>query len=64
MVFAHKPAFFDLHELECRLLAPRIAFQKLMQASGGKQLKILGNVVNVPADVSNRVRILPWLQSY
>lgn len=63
MVFPHKPAFFDLNELECRLLAPRIAFQKLMQAPRGKQLKIHGNVVNVPADVSNTVRILPRLQS-
>lgn len=33
-----------------------------MQAPGGKQLKIHGNVVNVPADVSNTVRILSWLQ--
>ena len=33
-----------------------------MQAPGGKQLKIHGNVVNVAADVSNTVRILSWLQ--
>lgn len=63
MVFPHKPAFFDLNELECRLLALRIAFQKLMQAPRGKQLKIHGNIVNVPADVSNTVRILPRLPS-
>ena len=36
MVFPDKPDFFDLNELECRLLAPRIAFQKLMQAPRGK----------------------------
>lgn len=55
MVFPEKPTFFDLNELECRLLAPRIAFQKLMQAPRGKQLKIHGNVVNVPADVCSTV---------
>ena len=27
MQFASKPQFFDLNELECRLLAPRLAFQ-------------------------------------
>ena len=63
MVFPNKPTFFDLNELECRLLAPRIAFQKLMQAPRGKQLKIHGNVVNVPADVVNTVSMLPWLPS-
>ena len=63
MVFPPKPIFFDLNELECRLLAPRIAFQKLMQVSRGKQLKIHGNIVNVPADVTNTVAMLPWLPS-
>ena len=63
MVFPNKPKFFDLNELECGLLAPRIAFQKLMQAPRGKQLKIHGNVVNVPADVVNTVSMLPWLPS-
>ena len=32
MQFPPKPALFDLNELECRLIAPRLAFQKLMQA--------------------------------
>ena len=63
MIFPQKPSFFDLNELECRLLAPRIAFQKLMQAPRGKQLKIHGNIVNVPADVSHTVSILPRLPS-
>lgn len=53
--------FFDLNELECRLLAPRLAFQKILQAPRGNQLKIKGNVVNVPADVSNTVNNLPRL---
>ena len=47
MVLPHKPAFFDLNELECRLLAPKIAYQKLMQAPRGKQLKIHGNVNDI-----------------
>ena len=61
MSFPLKPDFFDLNELECRLLAPRLAFQKLMQAPRGNQLKIKGNVVNVSADVNNTVNILPRL---
>ena len=61
MFFPVKPDFFDLNELECRLLAPRLAFQKLMQAPRGNQLKIQGNVINVPADVNNTVNILPRL---
>ena len=52
---------FDLKELECRLLAPRIAFEKIMQAPRGKHLKISGNIVNVPADVVNTVTMLPRL---
>lgn len=36
--------FFVLNELECKILAPRIAFQKLMKAPEGKQLKIYRNV--------------------
>ena len=36
-------------------------FQKIMQAPRGKQLKIKGNVVNVPAGVSNTVNMLPRL---
>ena len=61
MSFPLKPDFFDLNELECRLLALRLAFQKLMQAPRGNQLKIKGNIVNVPADVNNTVNVLPRL---
>ena len=61
MQFPVKPDFFDLNELECRLLAPRLAFQKIMQAPRGQQLKINGNVVNVPADVNSTVNMLPRL---
>ena len=63
MVWHFQSNFFDLNELECRLLAPRIAFQKLMQAPRGRQLKIYGNIVNVPADVTHTVSVLPRLQN-
>jgi len=61
MKFPNKPAFFDLIELEYRLLASRLAFQKLMQAPRGKQFKINGNIVYVPVDVTNSVSLLPRL---
>ena len=48
MKFPEKPYSLYLNELECRLLAPRLAFQKILQAPRGKQIKINGNVVNVP----------------
>ena len=63
MQFPVKREFFDLNELECRLLALRLAFQKLMQAPRGRQFKIHGNVVNVPAEVSDTVNMLPRLPS-
>ena len=63
MQFPEKPAFFYLNELECRLLAPRLAFQKIMQAPRGKQLKIQGNIVNVPAAVVSTISMLPRLPS-
>ena len=61
MKFAEKPSFFDVNELECRLIAPRLAFQKIFQAPKGGQLKITDNVVNVPADVNSTVNMLPRL---
>ncbi len=39
MLFPVKPEFFYLNELECRLLAPRLACQKLMQALEVNNLK-------------------------
>ena len=63
MVFRETPDFFHLTELECSLLAAIIAFQKLMQAPTGRQIKIDGNIVNVPAAVTNMVSMLPQLQS-
>ena len=61
MQFPHKPALSDLNELECRLLSLRITLKKLMQAPRGKQLNIHGNIVNVPADVSSIISMLPLL---
>ena len=46
MQFPPKPAFLDLNELECRLLAPRLTFQANASPKG-EQLKINGNIVNV-----------------
>ena len=63
MQFPVKPECFDLNELECRLLAPRLAFKKLMQAPRRRQFKIHGNVLNVPAEVSDTVNMLPRLPS-
>ena len=58
IVFPEKPESFDLNQLEWRLIAPRLAFLKLMQAPRGKQFKINGNV---PADIVNTVNTLPRL---
>ena len=51
----------DLTELEWRLLSPRLVFEKLQEAPRGKQMKIYGNIVNVPANVVNTVSVLPRL---
>ena len=61
MQFPEKPSFFYLNELDCRLIAPRLAFQKIFQAPRGGQLTITGNIVNVPADVNSTVNMLPRL---
>ena len=59
MIFSEKTDFFDLNKLECRLLAPRIAFQKLMQAPRGRQLRTLYipkfTVFNLSIE-----KIMPW----
>ena len=41
------------------MLSLQIAFMKIFEAAVGKQLKIHGNVVNVPADVCTTVNTLP-----
>ena len=61
MAFPHKPENLDLTELEWRLVSPRLVFEKLYEAPRGKQMKICGNIVNVPANVVNTVSVLPRL---
>ena len=49
----------DLHQLEWRLVSPRIPFMKVFAAPRGGQKKIRGNVVNVPCDTVNTFQVLP-----
>ena len=53
----------DTCQLEWRFVSPRLIFQKLQEALRGKQLRINGNVVNVPADVAHTATLLPRLPS-
>ena len=62
LAFPKKPVKMDLHQLEWRLLAPRIVFMKIHQAPMGKQFKLKGSVVNVVANVANTVNSLPRTQ--
>ena len=55
MQFPRKSSFFDLNELECGLIAPQLAFQKIFQVPRGGQLKISSN------DVNSTVSMLPRL---
>ena len=48
---------------EWRLLSPRLAFMQIHEAAVGKQLRIHGNVVCVPADVCTTVNNLPRTSS-
>ena len=60
MSFPKKPqALHDLHDLEWRLISPRLAFMKIHAAPRGGQKKIMGNVVNIPADIVTTVKSLP-----
>ena len=61
MSYPYKPENLDLTELEWRLVSPRLVFEKLHEAPRGKQMKIYGNIVNVPANVVNTVSVLPRL---
>ena len=49
----------DLTQLECRLIAQRIPFMKILNLPKGKQKAILGSVVNVPVDASETAAALP-----
>ena len=52
----HLPA---LNTAEWRMLSPRLAFMQIHEAAVGKQLRIHGNVVCVPADICTTVSMLP-----
>ena len=41
MQFPEKPSFFNLNELECRLIAPRLAFQKFARLQGVVNSRLL-----------------------
>ena len=49
----------DLHQVEWRLVSPRIPFMKVFAAPRDGQKKIRGNVVNVPCDTVNTFQVLP-----
>ena len=59
MGFPKRPSKMHLHQLEWRLLAPRLVFMKIHQAPRGKQFKIEGNVINVISLMANAVNMLP-----
>ena len=61
--FPMKPDCLNLTSLEERLSSPRIPFMQLRELPRGGQVAIYGNVVNVPADVSQSVHKLPRLLS-
>jgi len=52
-----------LNMAEWRTLSPRLAFMQIREAVVGKQLRIHGNVVCVPADVCTTVSTLPRTSS-
>ena len=53
----------ELNPLEQTLLAVRLPFMRIHQAPRGRQKKLHGNMVLVPADVENTVSHLPRLRS-
>jgi hypothetical protein len=57
--FPPKPDELNLHELEERLLSPRIPFMQLRELPRGGQMSIKGNVVNVPVDIAPTITSLP-----
>ncbi len=57
--FPPKPEELNLHELEERLVSPRIPFMQMRELPRGGQHSITGNVVNVPANVAPTITSLP-----
>lgn len=52
-----------LNMAEWRMLSPRLAFMQIREAVVGKQLRIHGNLICVPADVCTTVNTLPRTSS-
>ena len=61
--FPPKPEELNLHQLEERMISPRIPFMQMRELPRGGQLSIRGNVVNVPVDVAPTVQSLPRMMS-
>ncbi|XP_060603886.1 uncharacterized protein LOC132756767 [Ruditapes philippinarum] len=57
--FPIKPDELQLTDLEERLVSPRLPFMQVREMPRGGQLNLRGNVVNVPASVSNTIKSLP-----
>ena len=62
--FAQVPSHLPtLSAVEWRLLSPKLAFMQIRESAVGKQLRIHGNVVCVPADITTTVNMLPRTSS-
>ena len=57
------PDLPTLNVAEWRMISPRLAFMQIHEAAVGRQLRIHGNVVCVPADVCTTVNMLPRTSS-
>lgn len=53
------PELDGLTQLEERLISPRIPFMQIRELPRGGQLRLKGNVINVPSDVNLTVKALP-----
>ena len=60
LLFPEIPSYLPvLTVAEWCMLSPRLAFMQIHESAVGKQLRIHGNVVCVPADVCTTVNMLP-----
>lgn len=55
--FPEIPDEMKLTQLDERLVAPRSKFMLIREMPHGGQLRLKGNIANVPADVSTTVKI-------
>ena len=59
MKWPDKPPELNLHQLEERLIALRIAFMQIRELPRGGQYSLKGNVINVPVDIQPTINCLP-----